>query len=190
MMVQSVAGLAAKAVNEGRGSEMVWVDNGNVDDERWLARLLAGHPDLGKPGTFAPWELADRYARQGIVKGYILYRRDPTANSVRPAGLNCSVNVATSLAGLLDGIIVDEDLEPAAKAHGLKLLLDVREKTQTWCFQNYKEQFNRRMLCTQDPRKPNIRDLAIAHRVFTVYGLDEPTPAAMAWLEPLSPILV
>ena len=45
------------------------------------------------------------------------------------------------------------------------------------------------MLCTQDPRKPHARDLAIAQRAFTVYGKAEPTPAAMKWLEPLSPIL-
>jgi hypothetical protein len=45
------------------------------------------------------------------------------------------------------------------------------------------------MLCAQDPRKPHIRDLAIAQKVFTVYGQDEPTPSAMAWLEPLSPVL-
>jgi hypothetical protein len=45
------------------------------------------------------------------------------------------------------------------------------------------------MLCTQDPRKPHVRDLAIAQRAFTVYGDGEPTPAAMEWLEPLSPIL-
>ena len=31
------------------------------------------------------------------------------------------MNVATSLAGLLDGIMVDEELEAEAKAHGLKL---------------------------------------------------------------------
>jgi hypothetical protein len=31
--------------------------------------------------------------------------------------------------------------------------------------------------------------LAIAQRAFTVYGKAEPTPAAMKWLEPLSPIL-
>src|SRR5438105_11421672 len=31
MTLQSVAGLAAKAVNEGRGDEMVWVNTDNVD---------------------------------------------------------------------------------------------------------------------------------------------------------------
>src|SRR3954468_8262787 len=44
MMVQSVAGLAAKAVNEGRGDEMVWVANGNADIERWYAGHLAQFP--------------------------------------------------------------------------------------------------------------------------------------------------
>jgi hypothetical protein len=191
MMVQSVAGLAAKAVNEHRGDELVWVYNGDGDLEKWYARLLARYPDLSTPGAYEPWDLVDRYTKQGIIKGYILYRSDKSKgenNAARP-GMNCSVNVATSLAGLLDGIIVDEDLEKEAKARGLKLLIDVRGKTQRWCFQTYQNQFNRRMLCFQDPRAPHVRDLAIAQKVFTTYGNDEPTSLAMAWLEPLSPIL-
>lgn len=179
MMVQSVAGLAAKAVNEGRGDELVWVYNGDGDLEKWYARLLAAHPGLARPGAFEPWQLVDHYVKQRIIKGYILYRPGP----------NCSVNVATSLAGLLDGIIVDEELEPAAKGHGLKPLLDIREKTQQWCFQTYQNLFNRRMICVQDPRKPHVRDLAIAQKAPTLFGQEEPTPAAMAWLEPLSPVL-
>ncbi len=191
MMVQSVAGLAAKAVNEGRGNELIWVNNGDGDLEKWYARLLAGHSDLETPGALEPWDLVDRYRAKGIIKGYILYRGDKSkgqSNAARP-GMNCSVNVATSLAGLLDGIIVDEDLEKEAKARGLKILLDVREKTQLWCFQTYKDQFNRRMLCFQDPRMPHARDLAIAQKAFTSYGNDEPARLAMAWLEPLSPVL-
>ena len=43
MMVQSVAGLAAKAVNEGRGDELVWVGTEHLDVEEWLRRLLASH---------------------------------------------------------------------------------------------------------------------------------------------------
>ncbi len=165
------------------------MDNANQDDERWYARLLAQHPGLASLGTFAPWDLVDRYAGRGLIKGYILYRRDRSVGDDHPGRLNGSVNVATSLAGILDAIIVDEDLEPAARTHGLKLLLDARDKTPQWCFDTYRSQFNRRMLCTQDPRKPHVRDLAIAHQVFTLYGPAEPLAAAMAWLEPLSPIL-
>ncbi len=191
MMVQSVAGLAAQAVNEGSGDEMVWVDTGNRDVEDWLARMLAAHPGLQKSGAFGPWELVDRYCKQGIIKGYILYRLDHSRGEINSyrAGMDCSVNVATSLAGVMAGILVAEELEADAKAHGLNLLLDARDKTQSWCFQTYRARFNRRILCTQDPRKPHVRDLAIAHRAFTCYGDTEPTPAAMEWLEPLSPIL-
>ena len=191
MMAQSVAGLAAKAVNEGRGDEMVWVGIDNIDVEDWLARRLKRQPQLELRGTFALWDLVDRYASKGIIKGYILYRWDHSKgefNEYRP-GMDCSVNVATSLAGLLDGIIVDESIEGEAKQHGLKMLADVRGKTQAWCFETYRDRFNRHMLCTQDPRKPNIRDLAIAKKTLTVFGYAEPVPAAMKWLEPLSPIL-
>src|SRR5947207_1673408 len=76
MMVQSVAGLAAKAVNEGRGDELVWVNSSNENLEDWYARFLAAHPNLKQRGTFGAWELVDRYAKRGIIKGYILYRLD------------------------------------------------------------------------------------------------------------------
>ena len=191
MMAQSVAGLAAKAVNEGRADEMVWVGIDNLDVEDWLARLLKRRPQLELRGTVALWDLVDRYAAKGIIKGYILYRWDRSKgdfNEHRP-GIDCSVNVATSLAGLLDGVIVDESLEAEAKRHGLKLLVDARSKTEAWCFETYKDRFNRRMLCAQDPRKPNVRDLAIAQKTLTVFGDAEPLRTAMKWLEPLSPML-
>jgi hypothetical protein len=191
MMLQSIAGLAAKAVNEGRGNEMVWVGTDHVDVEDWLARVLKRHPQLEMQGVFDPWALVERYARRGLITGYILYRSDRSKGAInehRP-GMDCSVNVATSLAGILDGIIVDEALEAQAQKRGLKLLIDVRDKTQAWCFETYKEQFNRTMACTQDPRKPHVRDLAIAQKAFTGYGDGAPTPAVMKWLRPLSPIL-
>jgi len=191
MMVQSMAGLAARAVNETRGGTMVWVHNGNVDMEEWHRRMFTLHPTLKKLEAIDPWILVEQFVKGGIIKGYILYHRDRSVgdyNAYRP-GMDCSVNVATSLAGVLDGIIIEEELETTAKAHGLKLLLDVRGKSQRWCFDTYKKQFSRTMLCTQDPRKPHVRDLAIAQRAFTMFGGGDLATAAMKWLEPLSPIL-
>jgi hypothetical protein len=191
MMVQSVAGLAAQAVNEGRGDEMVWVENGNIDGEEWLARLRQRHPQLEMRGSFDPWPLVERYAQSGIIQGYILYRADTSKgelNEHRP-GVDCSVNVATSLAGVLQGVLVDESLAAPAQQHGLRLLLDVRNKTQAWCFETYQHRFSRAMVCTQDPRKSHVRDLAIAQRAFTVYGDDALIPSVMKWLAPLAPVL-
>lgn len=189
MMVQSIAGLAAKAVNLGQGEELVWVSSANV--EPWLQTFLKQHPAIEDRGPLGPWELVERFAARGVIKGYILYAQDKSegrTNDHRP-DMDLSVNVATSLAGLLDGVIIDESLEAEARAHGLTLLLDVRDKTQAWCFETYQDKFNRRLLGNQDPRKSHVRDLAVAHQALVLYGPDEPLESAMKWLEPLSPIL-
>jgi hypothetical protein len=191
MLVQSVAGLAALAVNEGRGDELVWVDTPSTDVEDWYVRMLRRRPTLEVRGVLDPWALVDRYQKRGVIRGYILYRTDTSRGNVAEhrAGIDNSVNVATSLAGLLGGVIVDESLEPQARQHGLDRLLDVRDKTQAWCFASYRDRFNRRMLVTQDPRSPQIRDLAIAYKALTVYGSDPTVEAALKWLEPPAPIM-
>jgi hypothetical protein len=191
MMAQSVAGLAAKAVNEGYAHEIVWIGSNNPVLEQWFSLALKRHPDLQVRRVATIWDVIDQYAKHGIIKGYILYKADASkaTHNEHYADADCSVNVATSLAGLFNGVLVDEQLEPQAEAHGLKQLIDVRGKTETWCFETYKSQFNRRLVCTQDPRLPNVRDLAIAQKAFTMYGDGEPLASVMKWLDPLSPVL-
>lgn len=190
MMVQSVAGLAAKAVNRGQGDELVWIFNDNHDVEKWHTAFLKRQAGIESRGEFSPWDLVDRFVRRGVVKGYILYAPDQSSGRINEhrTDMDRSVNVATSLAGLMDGVIITTALEGQAQACGLKMLIDVRGKSQAWCFENYREKFNRRLLCTQDPRKSNLRDLAIAQQSFVLYGPDDPLELAMKWLEPLSPI--
>jgi hypothetical protein len=191
MMVQSAAGLAARAVNEGKGDELVWVESRHADLGDWLARWQSHHPAVKASEPLGAWELIEHLAARKLIQGYILYRTDRSVgehNAYRPA-IDVSVNVATSLCGLLDGVLISEELRNEAEKRGLKLLLDVRDKTQSWCFQAYREKFNRRLVCTQDPRKPHVRDLAIAQRAFTCFGEKEPIQSVMQWLEPLSPIL-
>jgi len=64
ILAQSVVGLAAKAVNEGRGDEMVWVATDNVDVEDWFARWLKRHPEVELRGTLGLWELANTHGAQ------------------------------------------------------------------------------------------------------------------------------
>lgn len=191
MMAQSVAGLAAKAVNDGQAHEMVWAVSGNRIVEHWFSLALKRHPDLQVRRAATIWQVVDQYAKMGIIKGYILYKADASKapHNERYGQADCSVNVATSLAALFNGILVEEQLEPEAQAHGLERLIDARGKTQAWCFETYESRFNRRLVCTQDPRLPNVRDLAIAQSAFTMYGDSEPLTSVMKWLEPLSPVL-
>lgn len=192
MLMQSVAGLAAKSVNEGHGDELVWIASDNVDNEEWGRRFRAKHPAMAIRATLAPWALVERFVQRGIVKGYILYRYDRSASigtgKLRP-GMDLSANIATSVAGILDGVMVDESLEAEAKQRGLQLLIDVRGKTQQWCFETFKDRFTRRMLLAMDPKMAAPRDYAIAHRAFAVFTHDEPLPAALAWLEAPAAIL-
>src|SRR5689334_5701511 len=66
MMVESVAGLAAKAVNEGKGDEMVWVASGG-DVEKWYGKMMEGRPGFEARGEVGAWELVERYRKLGIV---------------------------------------------------------------------------------------------------------------------------
>ncbi len=185
MLVQSLAGLAAQAVNEGRGDELVYVNLwDNADYNLWRSALIE-RTGIEDRGTVKAWELARRYAARGIVKGYILYSWDFSSGglNVRRKDSDESCNVATSLAGLLGGIVVSEGQEDFAKALGLTCLADVRGKTEQWMFDHYKDQLNRRYTLLQDPAVPNCRDIAIAHRCPVIYGLEEPTEQIYQWMD-------
>jgi hypothetical protein len=196
MLATSLAGLTALAVNEGRFDEMVFV--GLVDHARQAAKngppreYAVGYEETRKrlrfkdAGVFSPMQLLARYKDKGVYDGYILYRFDRSPGDVTSFRTNCneSVNVATSLAGLMRGVLVSEEQEAAVQQLGLKRLMDVRDKTERWLFDTYHGKLNRRHLLTQDPLMANNRDMAIAHRMMVVYGLDQPTPEAYEWMGP------
>jgi hypothetical protein len=185
ILAQSLAGLTALAVNEGRLDELVYIlEEGNSHYELWRSRLLArtGIEDRGKTNL---WALIERYKGKGVCDGYILYHADRSAgdaHTCRP-GSDESVNVATTAAGLLRGLVVSEALEPAAKAAGLKCLLDVRGKSEQWAFEQFRDRLNRRGVLLQDPRLWFGRGTAIANRFFCMYGLDAPAEPVYDWMD-------
>jgi hypothetical protein len=91
MMVHSIAGLAAQSVNQGRGTEMVWVRTDDSDVVDWLARRQRRDPRFTIRETFEPWDLVARYFRQGLIKGYILYRADRSRGDINAhrTGMDC-----------------------------------------------------------------------------------------------------
>jgi hypothetical protein len=181
MLAQSLSGLCAKAVNEGRLDEMVWIDFPHPDYRRWF-EATAKRLTLERRGRFTAWQLLERYKAKGIVKGYVLY-----SHAIGDSG-DESANVATVAAGVLEAAMISEGLEAKAKALGLKRLLDARGKTEAWCFERFRDRLNRSCALLQDPKRPHHRALAVAHRMMVMYGRDEPAGAVYAWLRPLSPI--
>jgi hypothetical protein len=198
MLLQSVAGLAAQAVNEGRSDELVWIDvPAKPDYARWYTATVK-RLGLREQGPMPVLDLVRRYAERGIIKGYVLYK----ANAVAPgldkaerrkadADADESINVATTLAGLLGGVIVSEELEPAVRDLGVKQLFDARGKTSAWCFQTYAAQLNRSYVMSQRPRVPYARDVAIAHRMLVMWDAGDGSVATPVyrWLNPLSTVL-
>jgi hypothetical protein len=195
-LLQSIAGLAAQAVNEGRSDEMVWTDPGaRTEYARWYAGMVK-RLGVSEQGPFSTWELIRRYHARRIIKGYILYSADRTAPPEKKNGKRApeapadeSINVAATLAGLLGGVIVTEELEPAAREAGLTKLVDVRGKTSTWCFDTYKDQLNRSFVLSQRPRVSYMRDVAIANRMLVMWGEKELKTSVYSWLNPLSTVI-
>ncbi|PQO45522.1 GxGYxYP domain-containing protein [Blastopirellula marina] len=175
-LLQSLSGLAAQAVNEGRSDQLVWIDTPQAAYRRWFQRTIeqTGIADLGEVDA---WDLLARMKDQGLVQGYVLCRLDD------------SVNVATTLCGVLQGVLIDESLEAKARELGLTRLADAREMSLSDCFAAHQDQLNRQMILAQDPSKPLMRELAIAHRCIALYGQSEPVPHILAWLDPLSTVL-
>jgi len=181
MLVQSLCGLTAKAVNEGTLDEMIWIEDVRADYKFWHDGVVK-RLGLETRGTFSPEQLLRRYADKGLIKGYILYRYDWSKG--RPyhhrQDEDDSVNVATTLAGPMHAVLIEVSQEPLAQSLGLKKLFDAREKDMQWVYDNYKDKLNRNVLLTVDPKVANERGLAIAYDIAAVYGTDKITEAFCA----------
>lgn len=189
-LVSSLSGLAAQALASGRGDELVWIDFHHGEYARWYAgaRERLAWEDRG---TLEAWELLRRGIERGWVKGYVLYSADLSTGAWHSnrSGMERSLNVATTAAGVLGGLLVSEELEARVAALGLPQLLDARGKSEKWALDTYKEQLSRTMGLAQEPRTHHLRDYAIAHRLFSYFTTGEAATAFYAWLEPKSTLI-
>lgn len=189
MAFETAAGLAARAVLQSRGDAMLLEDVRNTGYIRWRA----GMEKLVQPRCIDvadTWDAIARLRDAGLVRGYVLYRYDANARGFHEQGpIDESVNVATSICSLVDGVAVSERLQQRAEALGLQLLADVRERDEAWCLQQYGDRLSRGLLTMADPKSRVARHLGVALEALT---LSRPGPvhdAALARCTPDSPIL-
>lgn len=190
ILAQSVSGLTAQAVNAGKLDELVWIDSPQGLYPLWYEETIK-HIQAEERGVFTPWQLVERYRELGIVKGYVLYSYDHSEGGLyeEREGEDHSVNVATTLAGLMGGILIEEGQEARAKQMGLEKLFDARGRTEAWVLDTFGEMLNRKLLLTIDPKVANNRAMAVAHRTMAIYGTDEPLARILEWMEPGSPVM-
>ena len=99
------------------------------------------------------------YKQKFSDHGYILYDKDNRE----------SVNVATSLSGILGYIPIEISLEHIAIAASLELKLDVKERSERWAFDTYKSLFNWSSVIQLRQDIPHMRDYGIAMKYFFFY---------------------
>ena len=140
-----------------RQAPKIWIEAGGMS-----AVILK---DLEREGTklhrvASVWDLVRKF--RPAVQGVIVYQLGAS-----------SLNVATSLCGLRQGVAVDESLMARAKAEGLTVLADTRGKTERDLLAQRGGRFVKGIIVEQTIEKPGfLRDFAVARGAFVYSGVD------------------
>lgn len=173
VLAQTLSGLVAYQASLRGEGELLWLGTpDNPSYEEWLRRYVRYQGVTQTEGPKDLWELVGQYHRGGVVKGYILYKADAAGRDLysgRP--VNASVNVATSLCPVLSGVAVEESMASKAEVQGLRLLLDVRDRAETWAYDQYGPRLSKDVVGLQDPRSAIVRDAIVAMNAVTVSGV-------------------
>ena len=195
--METVAGLAALAVSEGKFDSLVFMTVFNDTDTRnnskdYYEEIL--EITKMKPEKISNYDLIKHLQSKGIIKGYILYKRDDMERDFTHAygkeyGKHSSINVATSLSPILGGIIVEKEAEPIFKALGLECLTDVSDKNEKWFFDNYKDKINKDIVFAIDPKTPDNRDYAVFLKAMVIYESTDFEDSVYKFLNPNAPVM-
>jgi len=159
--VQTLQGVIART-----DRPRVWIDNRDDTFLNYLAENYGVRFDRTYARDF-PGLLAK--LKPHTSGQYILYDMDD-----KP-----SISAATSMAGLLDAVAIDVDLEVTAKANGYSQTLDVRGKDCRWVYENYRDKLNNHAIIvhTNDYRRhPSVaylRDFGPALKALDWWYADE-----------------
>jgi hypothetical protein len=186
MLLESLSGLAAKAVNEDRFNEMIWIDTNNQAYQK-IYRSTLNVLDISIVKEMDLWSLLDYLMAKKVVRGYVLYKLDKNPDTKIIS--DYSSNVATVYASLLSGVIIDESLEKLAQRHDLKLLMDVRKESLEACFEKNKNELNNCSALSVHPLVSNMRDYAISHKLMLYADNKGLIEKVLEWVTPMSPIL-
>lgn len=184
-LAHSIAGLVAQAQKQGLVDELVWHEAGG-EYISWYQKAIT-RLNAEERGQFDVWELLDRYKNSGILKGYVLYKKE-TQKSWRP-DMDFSYNIAVSFAGVKQALVIEEQQKSQLEALGIPMLLDARDISREQYFGELKNDLENNMVVTMHPSFHNNTDLAIANKAIVTYGTDDVTEKIMSWANPVSPIV-
>ena len=191
MLAESLAGLAAKAVNSGDNDELVWIEVHGPSMDEWMTRIN-NRLNFMSTTTMTTWELTEHLMKKNIVKGYVLYKFDDSKGDMYESRkkIDISCNIATTGAGVLNGIIIDESIEQRAIDAGLTKLFDARNVGYRTLFDSLKKALNPYLITLADPKATNLRGYAIANNIFVFDNHEEDDlNYFFEHIEPVSPVM-
>lgn len=185
LIAESIVGLTALAVNEDRGSTMVWSDATSAE---YIG--VRNSLNMKNKGSATVWELLDKPEIRQCIKGYVL------CNMLKQE----SVSAATVAAHVYQSIIIDSYNEAKIKALGYTKTYDASDKTPITAWSEFKKSCNNNALVFMPTLTANNKGFAIAHRLmFINYNKKYAFPSSgnnnalfkevLAWLKPLSPVI-
>lgn len=126
VLVATLQGLIAK-----NSSEQIFIDEGGPG-AIWKNYMNTTY-NIDLNNDYSTWPLLLEHFKDK-VKGYIVY--DMKSNPK-------SLNVATSLSGPMNAIIIDKAQEETVRSIGItNKILDVSDKDEQWAYDNYKKLFS------------------------------------------------
>lgn len=196
IMIQSLAGLAARAVNEGRCDAMIWITVGHPQyplnpDYAMYYQDIKNRLGFEERGPLPSWDLVKIFKDKGVVSRYVLYRYDFSKGhpyEERPDA-DMSVNAATMAAAAEGALLIEEGQQRQAEALGLRLAVDARDMSVKEAFERYKDRLRRDFVASLDPKVGHNREFVLAYPCPVSIGMDETFEAMLQWAKPLSPIV-
>lgn len=150
-MIATLQGILAKSKPE------IWIDPEFGNYSVWLDGIKKDY-GINYEYVAGPWELLQLFKLK--IDGYILYDKNTRG----------SLNVATSLAGILNAVAVEKNDEEKVKSLGLNLKIDVRNKDEKWLKENYWDKFRHDIVFEQkEELVDKLRDFAVFLGGFTFY---------------------
>ena len=123
VMVAGLQGLVARV-----SSAQIYLDPGAGGYRTWLEDLAATRGVTYEEVSDA-WWLVDRF--RDLLRGHLVWQPG-----------DHSVNVANSLAGIENALLVDASMEGRALARGLERIADLRGLDEGWVLANYADRLN------------------------------------------------
>ena len=126
----------------------------------WLRQLKEEAPSVRYQFKSDPEFFLEHYRQH--LKGYVFYDREENPHSI---------NIATSIAGVTDALMVDRSTRHYARRAGLSLIADATTTDYPKAYSTYQGKFDRTRLFYQRPRfNEMLRDFCIMNRGFMFYA--------------------